>query len=341
MNQSIRRMVLVCGLLTAGVSASVFAQATGTTTSNANTGTTAAATPSVRTTGIPQRDTLIRMMRPVSNVDLAEQRLEDVMKFITTLTGADLEIMWGGDASGKEGLDKEQQISLKFTRGTALQLLEKVLERTQTETGANGHTWQMTESGTMQVGPKPRLNSYRRVTIYSMMDLIQDIPDYTNAPEFDLQSVLQSGGQGGGGGGQSPFRDNQQQKQDRRPFNERADELRKILTGLVEPEQWTDNGGESSTIQYFQGSFIVNAPDYVHRGLDGYPYWPAPATKTTTSGGRRYVSLGVDTAVSKLRGFENQPITGVASGVPAGGGGGSGRPPTEPPGGGSPAKPKK
>lgn len=337
MNQSTRRMVLVSGLIAMGGTAPVFAQ--GSSTANANTGTTAA-TPAVRSSGIPQRDTLVRMMRPVSNVDFADQRLEDVMKFIATISGADLEIMWGGDASGKEGLDKEQQISLKFVRGTALQLLERVLDKTQPETGTNGHTWQMTESGAMQVGPKPRLNAYRRVVVYSITDLIQDIPDWPNAPEFDLQSVLQNTGQGGGGG-QSPFRDNQQQRQDRRPFAERADELRKILTNLVESEQWTDNGGESSTIQYFQGSFIVNAPDYVHRGLDGYPYWPATATKMTTQSGRRYVSLGVDTAISKLRGFENQPITGVVSGVPSGGGGGSGRPPTEPPGGGSPAKPKK
>lgn len=338
MNQATRRMVLVSGLIAMGASSSLLAQATPIANANAGTST---ATPAAKSSGIPQRDTLVRMMRPVSNVEFADQRLEDVMKFIITVTGADIEVMWGGDASGKEGLDKEQQITLKFIRGTALQLLERVLDKTQTESGTNGHAWQMTESGAMQVGPKPRLNAYRRVVVYSITDLIQDIPDYTNAPEFDLQSVLQNSGQGGGGGGQSPFRANQQQRQDRRPFAERANELRKILTGLVEPEQWTDNGGESSTMQYFQGSFIVNAPDYVHRGLDGYPYWPATATKVTTQGGRRYVSLGVDTAISKLRGFENQPITGVASGVPAGGGGGSGRPPTDPPGGGSTVKPKK
>ncbi len=339
MNQSMRGIVLVSTVLCCGLATAAFAQGAGSSTANANIGTTAA-TPAVRSSGIPQRDTLLRMMRPVNNVEFADQRLEDVMKFIATLTGADLEIMWAGD-SNTDGLDKEQLVSLKFLRGTALQLLEKVLEKTQPETGANGHTWQMTESGAMQVGPKPRLNAYRRVVVHSITDLILDIPNYTNAPEFDLQSVLQNSGQGGGGGGQSPFRDNQQQQQDRRPFAERADELRRILTSLVEPEQWTDNGGESATIQYFQGSFIVNAPDYVHRGLDGYPYWPASATKVATTGGRRYVSLGVDAAVAKLRGFENQPITGVASGVPAGGGGGSGRPPAEPGPGGTPAQPKK
>src|SRR4051812_25484145 len=51
-----------------------------------------AAAPVVRTTGVPQRDTLLKMTRPVSNVDLSEQRLESVMEFIQQLTGADLEV---------------------------------------------------------------------------------------------------------------------------------------------------------------------------------------------------------------------------------------------------------
>ena len=47
--------------------------------------------PVFRSSGIPQRDTLIKMMRMVT-IDFQDTRLEDAMKFIETTTGADLEV---------------------------------------------------------------------------------------------------------------------------------------------------------------------------------------------------------------------------------------------------------
>src|SRR6185295_2710283 len=266
---------------------------------------------------------LIKMMRPTT-IEFKEQRLEEVLNFIIELTGADVEVMWGDDKN-TTGLEKETQINLKATNVSALVLLERVLDKAGGGSGtANSNGWQMTESGTLQVGPKERLNAYRRVELYPISDLLQDLPDYTNAPDFDLQSVLQNrGGRGGGGGGsQSPFRDNNSQgKGPTKPMEERAEDLKKILIGLVETEQWQDNGGSGASIQYYQGQFLVNAPDYVHRQLNGYPYWPANATRVASVGGRRYVSLGMDSSIAKLKGFTQSPITAVVGGqlVPSGG----------------------
>src|SRR5437667_12700933 len=62
----------------------------------------AAAVP--RSTGVPQRDTLIRMTRPVT-IEFKEHRLEDVMRFITEVTQADTEVFWQDDKNSL-GLDK-------------------------------------------------------------------------------------------------------------------------------------------------------------------------------------------------------------------------------------------
>ncbi len=261
-------------------------------------------------TGHPARDTLIKMQRTLS-VDFKETPLADAMKFITEVTGADIEAMWVDDQNST-GLDKERQITLKLDKGTGLDLLERVLEKATTDaTGAGGNTWQMTENGTLQCGPKDRLNKFRRVEIYSVRDLLMEIPQYANAPEFDLQSVLQSSGQQGGGGGQSPFRDNGDQGgSTTRPLDQRVEELQSLITELVEPEQWVDNGGEAASIRFFQNTFIVNAPDYVHRQLDGYPYWPQRATRVASVKGRRYVTLSPDAALAGLAGIENQQVSG-------------------------------
>ncbi|MBI1190314.1 MAG: hypothetical protein GC200_06490 [Tepidisphaera sp.] len=273
----------------------------------------AAPTPAVRTTGIPQRDTLIKMSRPVS-IEFKDTRLEDAMKFIADVTQADLEVMWIDDRN-TGGLDKEAQISIKADNISALSLLERVLEKaTSGQSGASAATWQMSSSGAMQVGTKDRLNKYKRVQLYPIQDLILEVPNYTNAPEFDLQQVLQSASQRGGGSGQSPFRDTNNNNVNRRSPDDKTNDLVSLITSLVEPDQWMESGGDGGSIRAFQGTLIVNAPDYMHRGIDGYPYWPHEDTHVSTVHGRRYVSLGMDNANSTLTGFGTQDVTAVAGG---------------------------
>jgi hypothetical protein len=285
--------------------------------------------------GIPQRDTVARMMRVIS-VDLTEQRLEDVAKFLVEATGADLEFIWG---DGFSGLDKEKLITLKATNRTALQLLELVLEKGASDIGS-GATWQVSESGAMQAGTKDSLNKFRRLEVYPIADLIVEVPNYEDAPVFDLQQAFQQAGQGGrgggGGGGQSPFsQQGNNEGPERTPEQDRANEVIDIIRTLIEPEQW-DNGG--ATIRYWQKNLLVNAPDYVHRQINGYSWWPKPATTSVArAGGGRYVTLGVDTGITGLPEFQPLAVTGTTGGGGqgeggAGGGGGGG--PTPPGGGG-------
>ena len=271
-----------------------------------------------------KRDTLNKMMRPVPDVDFQEHRLEDVINFITEITGADIEPLWIDDQS-VDGLDKDALITLTAKRVSALRLLEMVLEKAADDTGlyAGGSTWQMTDWGSIECGPKERLAKHQRLEVYSIDDLLWQIPDYDEAPEIDLQSVLQSSQ--GGGGRQSPFQNtNQQQDLDRRPKSERAQDVIDIIEALVEPESWLSGGG-SASIRYFQGSLLVRAPDYVHRQVGGYPWWPAAQTSVSMEGGRRYVSIGVDTGISTVDGFANQPVT-ATTGNAVGGGPGAPRP---------------
>jgi hypothetical protein len=284
----------------------------------------AAGSTTVRT-GSPQRDTLTRLMRRIS-VDFNEKRLEDIVSFIKDFANADIEALWVDDRN-PEGLDKEKVISVKVDNVTVLALIEKVLERAAPDAGGEA-TWQMTETGTFQMGPRERLNKHKRVQIYDINDLLMDVPDYRDVPQIDLQQALQAS-QGGGGGGQSPFRDQQQQEdQDERNRRkqELTDELTTLIRDLVEPEQWVENGGSGGSIKNFRGSLIINAPDYMHRGINGYRYWPASKTiAMKDQQGRRYVTLGVDTGISTVDGFGQQPVTAVVGGQPVssnpGGGG--------------------
>lgn len=87
----------------------------------------------------------------------------------------------------------------------------------------------------------------------------------------------------------------------------------------MEPEQWLTGGGTAS-IRYFQNSLLVRAPDFVHRQLGGYPWWPSTGTSAAVINGRRYVSLDVDTSIATVDDLVNQPVTGVVGGGTPGGG---------------------
>ncbi len=269
-----------------------------------------------------KRANLSKMMRQIPEVNFQDHRLEDVLSFITEITGADMEPIWIDDKS-VDGLDKDSLVSLKAKRVSALKLLEMVLEKVGAESAvySGGNTWQMTEWGSIECGPKELLARRARLEVYPINDLLWEIPDYEESPTIDLQSVLQSSR--GGSGGQSPFTNTQQQNQDRdrRTKDDRAQDIIDIIEALVEPETWLTGGGTAS-IRYFQSNLLVRAPDFVHRKLGGYPWWPAAQTSAKVVNGRRYVSLGVDTGISMVDDLVNQPVTGVVGGGPGGGGGG-------------------
>jgi hypothetical protein len=236
------------------------------------------------------------MARQVS-IDFKEHRLEDVMRFIGEVTHADIECFWTDDKNSV-GLDKDTPITLKFEKGAALDLLDKVLDRAQADNTGKGNTWQLTDSGTLQVGPKERLNTFKYVKVYPIADLLFAVPNFANAPDLDLESVLQNQGGRGGSGSQSIFREGKEQNIDRRPLADRAKDIQSILTELVETDQWIENGGSAASIRYFQNTLIVNAPDYIHRQIDGYPFWPAETKRSGVLSGRRLASTDLGSSTS-------------------------------------------
>jgi len=264
-------------------------------------------------TRFPQRQTAIKLMRRVT-VEFEDQRLEDVVSFVKELTGADIDAKFIDDRN-TEGLDPDQLVSVSVENVTALKLLEIVLDRTESEFSAGGNTWQFTETGTLEIGPKERLNARKRMEIYPIGDMIFHVPNYDEAPELDLEQILQSGGGGGGGGGQSPFEDTDDQGDFANVDEEEVSrEIMDIILELVEPEQWRDNGGDAASMRYWRTNLIINAPDYIHRQINGYAWWPASGHTVALVNDRRWVSLNWDASFGNIEGFEQVPVSAVVGG---------------------------
>lgn len=239
-----------------------------------------------------QAESLGRMMKTIS-VEYNQVPLESVMKNLVDVTGAPMDIGWR-DERNPNGLDKETLINFKAENQSALSILERALAQAQVDGTLGGNSWQLTEEGTIEVGTKEFLNRTRRIEIYDISDLLLVVRDYSDVPQFDLNSSLQAASSGGGGGGQSPFSGgNQNQNNQQGPTEqERADEVIRLVTELIEPDQWTANGGSAANIRYYRKQLIVTAPDYVHRQLAGYPFVPS-ATMRVEKGadGKRVVTF--------------------------------------------------
>lgn len=255
----------------------------------------------------PRRDTLQRMMRPVT-IDLRESRLEDVMIFIEQVADVPLEVMWSAD--GAAGLNKDATVTLNIRNTSMLTMLERVLERVQDD--FDPATWQLSPSGMLEVGPKSRLNRSAVLKIYDVSDMLFYMPNYTNVPELNLDTLLQQGGggRGGGGGGGGIFQ-SQDDAGDFVPEEERAERLIDIITESVEPDQWESRGGSGATIRFHDGRLLIRAPDYIHRQIGGYPFWPQDAG-ASSGGGRRYVSMHGTVQGATDAGGRSSPVAAPA-----------------------------
>lgn len=232
------------------------------------------------------------LSRPIS-VDVVDQPVEDLFAFLTATTGAEIEPIYLDDTRD-DGIDPETTITLKVKNVPALIVLERLLARTQqAEQPASEYTWQFNDTGAIEVGPKAELNRRQVVQIYDISELLFVVPNFDNAPEFDLSAALQSG-QGGGGG--SPFQGGNDNDTDQPTFEERRDTVIELLQANIEPTEWTTLGGSGASVTPFGGQLIVTAPDYIHRQIDGYDFWPARLHEIRRVDGRTSVRVRPETA---------------------------------------------
>jgi len=210
------------------------------------------------------------LLKPIT-VEMTDVRLEDAMRFVEQAANVPLEVFWR-DSRFVDGLDPELRVSVRARQQPALALLETLLRKAQSDP-FDENTWQFGPLGQVQVGPKSRLNRFAELRLYDVSDLMFQIGDASAGPQIDLNNVLNQAQSGGGGGG-SIFGGNEEIELERVPLRERVAELVDLIRELIEPEQWEVRGGDGGTIVVFGSTLLVRAPDYIHRQLVGYPFWP-------------------------------------------------------------------
>ena len=211
----------------------------------------------------PRMATAERMLKPIT-VSFADARLVDVIEFFSSVTGADIEALWI-DESSLDGLDRDRRVTLSVRDVPALTAMERVLRG---HVGGPGSaTWQFAPTGEFQIGPKARLNDFATLKIYDIRDMLFRVGSFRDIPNLGLGQITQ----GQGGSTQSDF---DVEERDTGTAEDRAARIVDIITRSIEPEQWESAGGDGASVMFHSGSLLVRAPDYIHRRLQGYSFWP-------------------------------------------------------------------
>jgi len=177
--------------------------------------------------------------------------------------GVLMQVYW--ENSHYEGISRTAPIFLTLENKPAVVVLERIMEQLSEDEEI---AWQIRD-GVLEIGFKSRFSTKASLQLiqYPITDLLFTIRDFDEAP------TMGSGGNSGSGNGPtigfgSAGSDPKKQSKDTK-----VNKIIQLITKFVEPEQWDINGGECS-IDSFRDTLLINAPDYVHRQIGGYPYEP-------------------------------------------------------------------
>lgn len=205
--------------------------------------------------------------------------LKDCFEFLRDVTSANIHVNWR--ALEAAGIGQDTQVNIRLREVT----LRKVLNTILSEAGAGVGLTYYTADGVIEVTTAELADKEMITKVYPVDDLLMEIPDFSDAPDFSLQTSSSNSGSGGGsrgggsrgggggGGGGGLFGGggggNQGGTTEKTTTKaERAEALVTLIRETVRPDIWRENGGVAS-IRYYNGHLVVTAPRSVHEAIGG------------------------------------------------------------------------
>lgn len=170
------------------------------------------------------------------------------------------------------GITREDPVSIVGNNLTGEMALDIVIQQLDID---GQLLWEPT--GTyVRVFTKEQAQREPIVRVYTIGDLLMTVPNFDDAPSFDLVEVTRA--PASGGGSQSNIFEEEDDEASGKSMAERGEEIAQIIRDSVEPDLWAQAGGLGGSIRYWNQSLIVRAPAYVHRQIAGDSSYSAPAS---------------------------------------------------------------
>ncbi|MBX2850231.1 MAG: type II and III secretion system protein [Phycisphaeraceae bacterium] len=216
----------------------------------------------------------LRKIVTLSNDNLS---LDQVIAFIRDTTGANIAVNW--PALELVGIDQDSLVTISLSRVPAEQLLRLVLDQVSADAFDDDKAGFTVTEGIVKISTLRDLKSETETRVYDIRDLLVQVPNFDNAPGFDLNEALSntsSGGSGGGGsgggggggeGGLFGDSDDSDQDEDLPSRQELVDQIVNLINTTVgDPDEWLD---EESTLTELNGNMIIKTTGDNHRQIVG------------------------------------------------------------------------
>ncbi|MHB1156847.1 MAG: hypothetical protein ACYC26_08410 [Phycisphaerales bacterium] len=198
------------------------------------------------------RVTREKLQQPIP-VDFRANQLANVMEYLRNVTGANFVVQWR--ALEAAGITKETPITMQLNNVAAERALRLILDE------AGGDLVKLSYSvdeGVVVVATNEFLAAKTEIRTYDIRDLILQVPNFDEAPTFNLTKVASDQSGGGGGGGGSLFKTNTSTDgEESVPRADRITAIMDLIKNSVARDSWVPVGLTSS-MEELNGTIIVN-----------------------------------------------------------------------------------
>lgn len=175
----------------------------------------------------------------------------DVTEFLRDISGANIFVNWR--ALETAGVDKNAPVTARLRDVKFSKALETILRDVGGGAVKLGYT---VDEGVITISTADDLSSNVVTNVYDIQDLIMNVTDFDQPPNFNIQST--QGGRGGGGGGGNLFGGNlNQQNQQLNQRQTLVDSVIQLIEETVAQSSWRDQGGTVGSIRELGGQLIV------------------------------------------------------------------------------------
>jgi hypothetical protein len=220
----------------------------------------------------------------ISRVELQAVPARDALEWLSLAAGFNVVVSW--KTIEAQGIDPATPVTMRLRNVKAKTVLKLMLS----EIFGDVEVVAEVKKQYVHIRTKEQADSDVVVRVYPIQDLLHEIPNFKEAPEFDLNQIASDTGSSGGGGS-TIFEQDEENEEERLSRSQRANQIADLIRESIEPDIWRSNGGLHASIRYYNGNLIVSAPLYVHKkigrpGVDSTPEprrVAAPAAVRTTS----------------------------------------------------------
>lgn len=200
----------------------------------------------------------------------------DVVDFLRDVSGANLFVNWKSLEAA--GIDRNTPVTARLRNIKFSKALSIILDSVGGGQTKLGYT---VDEGVITISTLDDLSKNVAVRVYDIRDLIIDVPDFNDAPQFSLDASQNQGNSGGGGGGSGSGGATQGgvsntlfagsgangTKETGPTRQELVDSITKLIEDTVATDTWKDNGGSVGALRELQGQLIVTQTPENHRQL--------------------------------------------------------------------------